>query len=82
MFAASPVHFPAEVLEEGGEPGLAGGLAAARPPGQHQLVDAASGGHGVFDFEVLHCYLLCYTITWKRCLYCLFCLMSVFSFLS
>ena len=37
MFVASPVHFPAEVLEEGGEPGLAGGLAAARAARQHQL---------------------------------------------
>ena len=37
MFAASPVNFPAEVLEEGGEPGLAGGLAAARAARQHQL---------------------------------------------
>ena len=45
-----PEHLPAEALEEGGEVRLAGGLAAARPPGQHQLVDAASGGHGVFDF--------------------------------
>ena len=37
MFAPSPVNFPAEVLEEGGEPGLAGGLAAARAARQHQL---------------------------------------------
>ena len=37
MFSASPVHFPSEVLEEGGEPGLAGGLAAARAARQHQL---------------------------------------------
>ena len=53
-----PIHLPAQVLEKGGEPRLAGGLASTRSTGQDQFPDFSFSlllGHDVFEIsEYLH----------------------------